>query len=239
LLPGLRRRELAGISLVDGGRLTSDTVGHGTAVATLAAGSGDLGVWGVAPGARVLPIVAGSASVPLNPVAVARGIRLAVGAGASVINLSLGRPSDDAGIRAAIDSAAAAGVIVVAAGGDNSAPGPLFPADIPGEVIAVRALSQKGEPTLYSNGAGLDGLDAPGEDVQAVTVRDEKAMVSSFGGSSAAAALVSGAVALLEACARRTPGSVMTRSAAVRALRVSFGAGPWFNLPRALHFVGC
>lgn len=91
-LPGLSSAVLSGIDFDDqkgDGRTDTDSQvgrGHGTAMAELIAGHGqDLGMVGVAPEAKILPIVAGR-----NPANVAPAIRWAVDHGAKVINISEG-----------------------------------------------------------------------------------------------------------------------------------------------------
>jgi membrane-anchored mycosin MYCP len=231
-LPGLRKREV-------GPRPQPDINGHGTAVTTLAAGSGDLGVWGVAPQARVLSISVVDASGRISAEAVIAAIQTAVLQGASVINMSFGQVADDPQIKAAIDSAVGHGVVVVAAGGDTTSPAPLFPADLSSEVIAVRALAENGAPPLSANPVGTNGIDAPGENLPAVRVQNGVLYESASDGSSMATAVVTGSVALLAACVHRKPGSVLTEQMAVRALRASAGHTPFFNLRVALHQVGC
>ena len=240
-LPGLRKRVVtpqpaaAGVSAP----IAPDMVGHGTAVTTLAAGSGDLGVWGVAPRAWVLPVSVMDASGQISQDAVVAGIYLAVHKGASVINMSFGSVSDSARVREAIHFAAVHGVIVVAASGDSAAPTSLFPADVVDEVIAVRALNEKGEPSLRANRVGANGIDAPGEHLLAVRLQSHTPVPAGSGGSSMAAALVSGAISLLEACVHRKSGLVPGLRLLVRALRESARRGPWFNLRVALQEVGC
>jgi subtilisin family serine protease len=231
-LPGLRTREL-------GPQPARDDIGHGTAVTTLAAGSGDLGVWGTAPQARVLSLSVLDATGQISPQAVVDGILAAVRRGASVINMSFGRPADSPQIKAAIDYASARGVVVVAAAGDTTSPTPLFPANLVGEVIAVRAIDESGKPSLSANRVGVNGVDAPGENLPAVRFQDGAVQVVGSDGSSMAAAVVSGSVALLEACVHRQPGSVLSLGVVVRALRESMGLGPWINLRTALRAVGC
>jgi membrane-anchored mycosin MYCP len=231
-LPGLRAREL-------GPRPAADNIGHGTAVTTLAAGSGDLGVWGVAPQAQVLSISVVDASGLISSDAVVLGIYAAVRQGASVINMSFGRASDDPQIRTAIDYAAGRGVVIVAAGGDTASPTALFPADMHEQVIAVRALGEDGKPSPQANTVGANGIDAPGQNLPAVRVQDNILKVVGSDGSSMAAAVVSGAAALLEACVHRRSGSVLSETTVVRVLRDSAGQRPWFNLRAALRTVGC
>ncbi len=231
-LPGLRNREV-------GPSPEPDTNGHGTAVATLAAGSGDLGVWGVAPKARVLSISVLDTSGAISAMKVVTGIYAAVQQGASVINMSFGQASDNPEIRAAVDYAVGRGVVIVAAGGDTASPTPLFPADLAGEVIAVRALADDGTPPLSANTVGANGIDAPGENLPAVSVQDGMLVEARSDGSSMATAVVTGSVALLAACVHRKPGPVLNEQMVVRALRASADRTPFFNLRVALHQVGC
>ncbi len=231
-LPGIRSREVLP-------RPPADPIGHGTAVTTLAAGSGDLGVWGVAPRARLLLISVIDASGQIEPAAVVAGIQAAVDHGASVINMSFGQESDSPQIKSMIDYAVSRGVLVVAAGGDTASPTPLFPADVLGEVIAVRALAENGRPPLSANTVGSNGIDAPGENLSAVTLDNGSMVEAGSDGSSMAAALVTGSVALLEACTHRKSGSVLSQILVLRALRESESPGPWFNLRAALRVVGC
>ena len=231
-LGGLRKREV-------GPRPQADLIGHSTAVTTLAVGSGDLGVWGAAPKARVLSVSVVDESGQISEQAVVAGIYAAVQQGASVINMSFGQASDSPLIRAAIDYAAGRGVVMVAAGGDTTSPTALFPADVVGEVIAVRALTEKGEPLPSSNPVGSNGVDAPGENLPAVRVQNGTLVEVGSNGSSMAAAVVSGSVALLEACAHRKSGSALSSTTILGALRDSEGRGPWFNLRVALRIIGC
>jgi subtilisin family serine protease len=230
-LPGLHKREV-------GPPPQPDTNGHGTAVTTLAAGSGDLGVWGVAPKARVLSISVVDASGRIGAQEVVAGIDTAVLQGASVINISFGQVSENAEIKAAIDYAASRGVVIVAAAGDTTAPVPLFPANVTGEVIAVRALAENGMPPLSANGVGTNGIDAPGENLPAVRVQNGVPLEAASDGSSMATAVVTGSVALLVACAHRIH-LVLRSDSLLRILRNSARQQPWFNLRDALHEVGC
>jgi subtilisin family serine protease len=231
-LPGIRAREL-------GPQPEPDPIGHGTAVTTVAAGSGDLAVWGVAPRARVLSISVLDGSGQVSNEAVVVGIYVAVRLGASVINMSFGQASDNPRIKEAIDYATGRGVVIVAAAGDTASPTALFPADIVDEVIAVRAMGQTGKPSLYANRVGKNGVDAPGLNLTAVKVENDVAVVGTTSGSSMATAVVSGSVALIEACVhRKSAGSIDVRTL-VRTLRGSAGQGPWFNLREALRAVGC
>jgi type VII secretion-associated serine protease mycosin len=188
--------------------------GHGTAMAAIIAGRGHgprraSGVIGVAPEATVLPVrVLLEESDPAREEepdrpgnAVADGIRWAVDRGADVINLSLGDDSEsahpDAEEDAAIRYALEHGVVVVASAGNGGEKGdPVsYPAGYPG-VIAVTAVDRAGSRAAFSTRRWYATVSAPGKDVIIAAPGDRYLQ---GWGTSAAAAFVTGAVALIRA----------------------------------------
>jgi type VII secretion-associated serine protease mycosin len=187
---------------------------HGTAMAGIIAGhghgpEGSKGVLGVAPGARIMPVRVlleegdpdrGKARRTRGG-ALAEGIRWAVGHGADVINLSLGDDSDsahpdpqqDAAVRHALRN----GVIVVASAGNDGEDGDhiSYPAAYPG-VIAVTAVDQSGDRAGFSTRGWYATVAAPGKDV---IITEPDGQYYEGWGTSAAAAFVSGAAALVTA----------------------------------------
>ena len=174
---------------------------HGTMVASLIAGQGKTsgGVIGVAPGAKLLSISIGLGVEGADTDAqIAKGVIWAVDHGADVINLSLSRNSAvwpkswDEAFSYAFEN----DVVVVAASGnrtDGSAR-PSAPATMP-QVIAVGGVDKSGlaSDTASTQGIGLV-LVAPAEELYGSYPGGE---IRSWGGSSAAAPLVSGLVALM------------------------------------------
>lgn len=176
----------------------SDTpsVWHGTHVAgTIAASTGnDLGVAGVAPAAKIVPIrVLGTCGGYASDIA--SGIRWAAGLSvtgvprntspAQVINLSLGGASSEClkSYGEAIDEAIARGAtVIVAAGNDKMDAALATPANCPG-VIAVAANKRDGGYAFYSNlGATID-ITAPGGeafDVVTGALTPENAVLSTL-----------------------------------------------------------
>ncbi|WP_424214619.1 type VII secretion-associated serine protease mycosin [Streptomyces sp. BI20] len=208
VLPG---KDLIGMGAGPGDRAWAR---HGTAMAGIVAGHGHgadrgEGVLGMAPGARILPVRVileegdpGRAKARESKGgALAEGIRWAADNGADVINLSLGDDSSSAHHEAAEDEAVAyalaKGVVVVASAGNSGTDGsPVsYPAAYPG-VIAVTAVDRDGARAPFSTRRWYADVSAPGVDV--VIADPDRAYYEGWG-TSAAAAFVSGAVALIRA----------------------------------------
>jgi len=240
-LPSLHRND-AGRFLWTGSpdnRVEADPVGHGTAVASIIAEDGDLGVTGVAPAAHVISIAVTNEGVGGSASSLAPAIMLAARLGATVINLSLGSFADDRATAAAVGSVVARGVIVVAAGGDTASGDSLFPARLP-DVIAVQAIGKDGNVGPRANQIGPNGIQAPGKAVPAIVLQPQSRIPTAGldSGSSMAAAIVSGSVALLVSCLRSHDRPV-TEKSILGALTASTGGGAFFQLRRAMIDLGC
>lgn len=187
--PSLQNVKVTHVDLVKDGQAYN---GHGTAMASLIAGqNGQEG--GVAPASEILDIRVADAEGQGNVGFVAQGILQAVDAGARVINISLGTPTDTSLLRSAVEYAQSRGVIVVAAAGNEQLAQLAYPAGYAG-VISVAAVDAQGRQAYFSNsGEGLF-IAAPG--VGIVSAYSEgKTVIGS--GTSQAAALTSGAVSAL------------------------------------------
>ena len=82
-------------------------------------------------------------------------------AGAKIINLSLGSPTNDTTLQRAVASAIQAGALVVAAAGNDSTSQLFYPAAYP-QVLAVAAVGPDAAPAPYSNFGPYVGIRAPG-----------------------------------------------------------------------------
>lgn len=169
-------RVLDGFDLIDDDGDASDENGHGTLIAgIISAATNRIGVAGVAPNARILPIRVLGADGTGDASDVARGIDVAIDEGAHVINLSLAEVEGTGGLigglmRApevdnAIRRAASAGITVIVASGNDHEDGGSSPtaydATVKG-VLVVGATTRASKRAAYSNyGKGLDLL-APG-----------------------------------------------------------------------------
>jgi type VII secretion-associated serine protease mycosin len=174
----------------------SDRIGHGTAMAGLIAahgrGTGN-GALGIAPEAKIVPIIDNADQEVGSSENTAAGIEWATTHGADIINVSsAGGPSPR--LRAAVEAALAADIVIVAGVGNR--PGALavqFPAFYAG-VIAVGATDRNGQHAAISvTGRGVV-IAAPGVEIQTTRQRGQYAPGT---GTSDATAIVSGAVALI------------------------------------------
>jgi subtilase family protein len=175
---------------------------HGTMVASAAAGAfNGAGVTGIFPSAPVLSV---GLPVEITCADAANGIVAAARAGAKIINLSFGSPSDCASLFGAVQVAYASGSLVVAAAGNEFAAGNpvIYPAAYP-HVLSVAALDQNLAPSGFSSENTAIDVAAPGVDIPlaipvAFDVADGAADGVTVGsGTSFAAPIVSGAAAWL------------------------------------------
>lgn len=203
--PSLSGQVLPGVNLVPATEKKCDNT-HGTLVAAIIAGRDDPDVpfHGVAPDARILPVRvlpdAGQYNDPEMPKRIADGIRYAVKSGASVINLSLQTiPTDD--LAQAVAYAIASNVVVVAAAGNVGSAGagqPVYPAAYDG-VIAVAGVDENGKHAASSVSGSYVTVAAPGVNIIGPAPQGNGYGVDEAGGTSFAAAYVSGVAALLRA----------------------------------------
>jgi len=195
--------DFSNIGTPDGTTPVGSSAYHGTMVASLIAGQGlrSGGIIGIAPGAKLLSVSVGLGVESSDTDAqIAAAIIWSVDAGADVINLSLSRNSGswptswDEAFLYAFDS----DVVIVAASG-NEADGryrAAAPATIPG-VISVTGVDQDLQASKLSGTSGLDvSVSAPGAGLYGSYPGDQ---IAGWSGSSAAAPLVSGIVALMRA----------------------------------------
>lgn len=156
----------------------ADGNGHGTFVASLAAGSptNGEGMAGTGGDARLLVVQAGAADGSFTDVQEAAAIVWAVDKGAKIVNLSLGGRDTSVAERRAIDYAVGKGVLLVAAvGNDGGAGNPVeYPAallqppgsnGVGGRGLAVAASTLTGRHASFSNSGSHVSLAAPGENV--------------------------------------------------------------------------
>lgn len=172
--PDLRGRVLPGVDLVHHTKNGwSDAISHGTGVAGVIAATRNngLGIAGVAPDARILPVKYFDTAPSGNDTPAA--VRWAADHGASVILVSeetlpgidvLPDPVLDVGAQSAVDYAWAKGAVIVVAAGNNSEPICSEPASLH-HVLCVGAVDKRAiKPAFSSYDAAMttDYLVAPG-----------------------------------------------------------------------------
>jgi len=193
--------------------------GHGVACAGIiaAAHDNDLGIKGISPNAKIVPVrVIGIYTTSEIATAITWSY-LTTGGNADVLSNSWGFPYQnfyDSSIAQAVNNARTLGrngkgsIVVFASGNSNqSFSGVTFPANLPG-VITVGAIKRDGAIWEYSSRGSEMDLVCPSGDVNLigdVTTTDRMGSngyetgnyTSRFGGTSAACPQVSGAVALM------------------------------------------
>lgn len=148
------------------GQNVDDAHGHGTHTAgTIAAIDNTIGVIGVAPDVTLIAGKVLSDDGEGLDSWVAAGIDWSVANGARVINMSLGGPDFDEGLRDSCDAALAAGVLVVASAGNDNTSALSYPAGY-SSVLAVAAVDSSNNRASFSNFGSHISLSAPGVSVQ-------------------------------------------------------------------------
>jgi subtilisin family serine protease len=201
-----------------------DVNGHGTFVASLAAGSvtNDDGIAGAGGDAHLLVAKSGTDRGSFTDVDEAAGIMYAIDHGARIVNLSVGGPTTSTTERQAIRYAVDRGALVVAAVGNDYAVGnpveypaallqPVGSNGVGGAGLAVTASSSDGRRAAFANTGSWISLAAPGDRVfgavsatsspllyPRTTLAGAKSGLYGFGsGTSFAAPQVAGAAALV------------------------------------------
>jgi subtilisin family serine protease len=174
-----------------------DDNGHGTHCAgIIAAAMNGMGVAGVAPNVRIMPLKFLSASGAGDTMAAIAAINYAVAMGARVISNSWGGGGRSELLNQAIQNAQARGVLVVAAAGNSSTDNdafPNFPSNYDG-VVSVASTDVNDNLSGFSNyGRGTVTIAAPGSNIFSTLTQGRYGFMS---GTSMATPQVSGALAL-------------------------------------------
>jgi hypothetical protein len=138
---------------------------------------------------RLLPVDVYGRNPDTTTFDVAKGIYAALGAGATVVNLSLGGDGDSLFLADLIHSAHQQGVLFFSAAGNQPTTDPTFPAAYP-DVVAVTAGDRRGSIAPYANRGSFVDVIAPGTSV--VDFQGQSYLVR---GTSTATAYVSGTAA--------------------------------------------
>jgi len=203
--PDLAGQLVPGYSWVNGNSDTQDQNGHGTHVTGIIAAvqNNGVGVSGVAPGARVMPLQALDSSGDGTDADVAAAFNYAGDAGVPIVNASLGSSTPSQEIEQAI-AAHPNTLYVVAAGNsgtDNDNPStPFYPCDLTeANVVCVGASDQNDQPASFSDyGPTSVDLFAPGVNILSTWLSSGGAAQYAYAdGTSMATPMVSATLALM------------------------------------------
>ncbi|MFD7457281.1 MULTISPECIES: type VII secretion-associated serine protease mycosin [unclassified Streptomyces] len=204
--PDLSGRVLDGLDLAPASRAGdehTDYDGHGTGMAALIAGTGAYGggngAFGLAPGAKILPIrmpAADDGSGFETSSSFSKAIRYAVDHGARVVNISMGGAIDTPELTAAVRYAVDNGSLVFASVGNSGDEGNRvqYPGATPG-VIGVASVGKDLRRSSFSQFGPQVDMAAPGEEM--VHACGGKTGLCETEGTSDATALASASAALI------------------------------------------
>lgn len=150
----------------------SDVNGHGTHVSgIIAAANNNVGVVGVNPNAKIMPLRAGFALMRggreyglLDSAAIIKAINYAVDNGADVINMSFGSSQFSSATELALNNAYAQGVTLVGGVGNSSVDSVFYPAGYD-NVIAVSSIDSASKRSWFSNHGDWVDIAAPGSSI--------------------------------------------------------------------------
>jgi subtilisin family serine protease len=169
-VPSLAAKSPTSWNVVTASSTVTDQVGHGTFVASLAAGSvtNQNGMAGFGGEARLMIVQANRGTANFSDVDEATGIVWAVDHGANIVNLSLGGTHTSQVERNAVEYALGKGVLLVAAAGNSAQMG--NPVTYPGALIGrkglvVGAADDAGRRASFSSTGSYVDLLAPGVNV--------------------------------------------------------------------------
>ncbi|MBZ0290253.1 MAG: S8 family serine peptidase [Anaerolineae bacterium] len=164
--PDLAGKILSGYDFVQNDATPQDEYGHGCSVSGIIAANTDnnLGVAGIAPNARIMPLRVLDASGNGVYSNVAAAIVYAADHGAQIINLSLGGSVPSTTLQDAVDYAVGHGAMVIAAAGNTYGDPVLYPAAYP-NVIAVASVDSNLQPSDFNAVGPEIDVFAPGRNI--------------------------------------------------------------------------
>lgn len=192
-----------GVNYLDPSAGTEDLIGHGTAVAGIIVGAKAVNIEGVAPNAKLVPLVvctktAGDKKVVNCCDILARAIRDAIDVyDCKIINISAGTLSNEESLKKAVEYAEEKGAVLISSVGNDNKNYPhnvYYPAAYD-TVLGVSALKRDGEVAGFSQRNYCVDVCAPGDRLKLAAATRGKTTFGS--GTSYSTAFVSGAAAVL------------------------------------------
>ena len=229
--PDLAGRLVAGFSAIEGESPTADVNGHGTRLASIAAALTDngVGIAGVAyDGVSIQPVKVLDGSGLGQDSNIIEGVVWAADHGADVILMAFSNPGFSPDLQDAIDYAWSKGAVIVASTGNDGSSTPNYPAG-DARVVGVSATDENDALWSGSNFGTHTFIAAPGVGIASAD--------GSVTGTSASAAIVAGAAALLRAVDGSASNGVivgrLARTADAAGTAAQTGNGR-LNLARAI-----
>lgn len=195
--PDMKEHLVKGYNVIKPEADPEDDVGHGTHVAGVISAivNNHLGIAGMTPTSRVLPVKVLDETGAGSTYAVALGIIWATDHGAKVINMSLGNYATSNFLHDAIRYAYDHDVVLIAASGNDNTNRPSYPAYYP-EVFAVSASDSSNQRASFSNYGEYIDVAAPGVNIPSTYLKHQYVSLS---GTSMASPHVSALAALIRA----------------------------------------
>lgn len=193
--PDLAAKVVAGYDFVNNDADPTDDHGHGTHCAGIAAAitNNGVGIAGIAPNCKIMPVKVLNSSGSGSTTNIANGVTWAVNNGAKVISMSLGGGGVSSTMQGAIDNAWNNGVVVVCAAGNNGSATIFYPAGYTNS-IAVGSTDNTDARSSFSNYSTWVDVAAPGSSIYSTYLNSGYATLS---GTSMACPHVAGEVGLL------------------------------------------
>ena len=241
--------------------------GHGTHVAATVAGNcnNGLGLTGIAPECRLMLVQVGTDSSTglMSSMAVIDGVKYAIDHGADVINISLGQclsyyeqnlpesmqlnyikisyRQEEAIWEILSAKAEAHKCVLVFAAGNNDVVSGMDPKKRNNSTIIVSALDESLNKVSFSNygiyphlGREYSTVSAPGVNIYSATPNES---FSYMNGTSMAAPIVSGSVALLKSLDRNLNSHQVIHILKETGVNVGDDIGPMINIGKAVHLL--
>lgn len=177
--PDLKNNLIQGINLIYPKKDPIDDNGHGTHVAgTIAAENNGLGIVGIAPKSKILPIKALNGDGSGNNKIIAKGIQFAADNNCDLIAMSLGSPDHSIDLYNSILYAINRGCVIFCAAGNSGINSPImYPARYD-ETIAIGSINRFFDRSDFTcKGTELDFL-APGQDIMSCVPDNTYAVMS-------------------------------------------------------------